>query len=173
MAFKPPKATILKPFEVATDATDDMVAIAELKNFNTTLDYAQIAEKIFVDLATDKSMNKSRAENQLEFFLLPSLEHIKNKWQKAFNKGGVSEKRANYNIKKKSEESITESFRQVFLDTMLMNGQNDAKLARMLSTDAEVPDFDHALLEGLILPLDTVLEAVKRFGCHHDFEVLN
>lgn len=47
------------------------------------------------------------------------------------------------------------------------------KMCRMLGTTAAEPDFEHSLLEGEIMPCEEVLEHLSRWGCQHNYEIID
>lgn len=68
--------------------------------------------------------------------------------------------------------SYTEGVRLGIIDTYGNLPKSTEKLARLLGTDAEEPDFEHSLLEGEIFTLEEISEILSRFGCRHSFEIL-
>lgn len=69
------------------------------------------------------------------------------------------------------EWSIKTGLRLAALDSE--DKKTNGLFCRMLGTDADEPDFEHSLLEGEVLPCSEVIEHCRRFGCRHDFEVIN
>lgn len=81
-------------------------------------------------------------------------------------------------VEKKLEESqslakmsLEQGLRLGILESDRQEFEGKEVVARLLSTTANEPDLDHALLEGVWRPLDEVLADLARPGCQHDYEI--
>lgn len=105
--------------------------------------------------------------------LVRSVIAIEERWKLAVENGTATKAMAQSNIDRLSKDSITESYRQAYLRHQLEHAHDTAvgtPMAMMLSTTADEPDDEHALLEGEVLPKEEVLAHLQRFGCRHTYK---
>jgi hypothetical protein len=69
-------------------------------------------------------------------------------------------------------QSAAESAKQVVIEQLKIEARGQSRWGYLGATSAKEPDFEHALLEGIPLPLERCLEHVSRFGCRHDIFLL-
>lgn len=69
------------------------------------------------------------------------------------------------------ERSVKQGVRFALIDEA--REKTHGKLCRMLGTTAEEPDLEHSLLEGEVMACEEVLEHLSRYGCQHNYEVLD
>lgn len=107
-----------------------------------------------------------------------SLRRIENRWMDAVKNGTATERMATANIDRLSLASMIESSRQVYVTDQRRQASDYQqehhrhREARLLSTTADEPDLEHALIEGTNMREDKVLAHLQRFGCKHSYEVI-
>lgn len=86
----------------------------------------------------------------------------------------VAMKKALDRIKKEGGDT-ERSVKQGVRFAVLAKAETDTrgKMCRILGTSADNPDFEHALLEGEIMPCEEAIKHLSRFGCQHELEVIN
>lgn len=68
------------------------------------------------------------------------------------------------------ERSVRQGVRFALIDEA--REKTHGKLCRILGTTADEPDLEHSLLEGEIMSCEEVLEHLSRFGCQHNYEIV-
>lgn len=69
------------------------------------------------------------------------------------------------------ERSVRQGVRFALIDEA--REKTHGKLCRILGTTADEPDLEHSLLEGEIMACEEVLEHLSRFGCQHNYEIID
>lgn len=125
----------------------------------------------FTDMASDTIDNHILVRQRR--LLVRSVIAIEERWKLAVENGTATKAMAKRNIDRLSKDSITESYRQAYLTHQLEHAHDttvSTPMAMMLSTTADEPDDEHALLEGEVLPKEEVLAHLQRFGCRHTYK---
>jgi len=124
-------------------------------------------------LATAESFGVSkRNANAQKILLERSLRRIRAEVDDAVERGVFSRTRGDAHAEKLSRESTLESFRQVVITQREDDTRGKKGRAIMLSTSADEPDFEHALLEGEEMDEKELLKHLERFGCQHSIAIL-
>jgi hypothetical protein len=130
----------------------------------------QVAQ-FFWPIAESLGCSKRVATIQ-KILLERSLRRIKLEVDDAIERGVFSGARGAAHAEKLSRESTFESFRQAVITQRQDDTRGKKGKAMMLSTSAEVPDFEHALLEGQEMDEAELLKHLERFGCQHTLAIL-
>lgn len=103
-----------------------------------------------------------------------SLRRIERQQEVLAEQGNLSKRQMRRRIQLRNNDSIRESARQVVIEQLESNAldSDDLRYARLLHTSADEPDLAHTMLEGKILPLPEVLQEIRRFGCQHEYEIV-
>jgi hypothetical protein len=106
--------------------------------------------------------------------LRQSVIRINAEQRKIAQAGNLSQAGLFRRIMDRVSSSVVESCRRVVIarEYDRASASDEPIFARMLHTAADEPDLAHALLEGKIMPLEQVLDAISRFGCQHEYEIV-
>ena len=128
-------------------------------------------DSFFMPIAESLGVSKRNANAQ-KILLERSLRRIEADVADAVERGVFNETRGAAHAEKLSRESTFESFRQVLITQREDDIRGKQGKAMMLSTTADEPDFEHALLEGEEMAESELLKHLERFGCQHSIAIL-